>query len=217
MMFNKSSDGINWTPVDSENPVSYVGGGSELGWSFDLQGHFWGVIRNEDGDESGWGSRVAHGFPEKPSKWHFSSEKSDPSIIESPRMFRHGNDLYLIGRTDPTGHFMNKNLFLEVLPSWLHHLHDLAAYSLRNHGNAIWKVNKDKGSLERVLDIPGCGDTSFASIIRLAKNKYLIANYSSPRDQCQDWWWIHGQISSEGTAVYFMTIEFEEMEENDTQ
>ena len=127
-------------------------------------------------------------------------------------MFRHGNDLYLIGRTDPSGHFMNKNLILDLLPGWLHHLLDLGYYSLRNHGNAIWKVNKETASLERVLDIPGCGDTSFASIIRLSKNKYLIANYSSPRDQCKDWAWIHGQLSSQGTAVYLMTVEFEEID-----
>jgi hypothetical protein len=63
MMLNKSKDGVNWEPVDKDEPVSYVGGGSELGWGFDLQGHFWGVVRNEDGDESGWGSRVAHGYP----------------------------------------------------------------------------------------------------------------------------------------------------------
>jgi predicted DNA-binding helix-hairpin-helix protein len=97
-------------------------------------------------------------------------------------MFRHGNSLYLIGRTDPSGHFMNNNIFLDLLPDWLHHLLDLGYYSLKNHGNAIWKVDKEKADLEQVLDIPGCGDTSFASIIRLAKNKYLVANYSSPKD-----------------------------------
>jgi len=69
MMLNKSSDGVNWEPVDKNHPVSYIGGGSELGWMFDLQGHFWGVIRNEDGDESGWGSRVAHGYPGKVAHW----------------------------------------------------------------------------------------------------------------------------------------------------
>lgn len=35
----------------------------------------------------------------------FYDNKSDPYIIESPRMFRHGDDLYLVGRTDPTGQF----------------------------------------------------------------------------------------------------------------
>jgi hypothetical protein len=107
-------------------------------------------------------------------------------------MFRFGDDLYLIGRTDPSGHFMNHEFWEKILPSWLHHLLDLGWYSIRNHSNALWKVNKDNLNLEKIGDIPGCGDTSFASIVRLSKTKFMIANYSSPRDKCQDWWWIHG-------------------------
>merc|ERR1712131_574709 len=56
--FNKSSDGVNWEPVNSENEVPYRGGISEIGWAFDLDGNIWGVGRNEDGDDSGWGSRI---------------------------------------------------------------------------------------------------------------------------------------------------------------
>ena len=37
--------------------------------------------------------------------WKFTDDHSNPDIIESPRMFRHGNDLYLVGRTDPDGDF----------------------------------------------------------------------------------------------------------------
>jgi hypothetical protein len=36
MMLNKTTDGINWEPVEKSHPISYVGGGSELGWGFDL-------------------------------------------------------------------------------------------------------------------------------------------------------------------------------------
>lgn len=60
LMLNTSRDGLNWEPSQSNHPVSYVGGGSEVGWNFDLQGNFYGVIRNEDGDKSGWGSRIAY-------------------------------------------------------------------------------------------------------------------------------------------------------------
>ena len=105
-------------------------------------------------------------------------------------MFRVGDDLYLVGRTDPTGHFENSNWIEDLLPKWLHHTIDLVRYSLRTHSNALWKVNKDTGALEKVLDIPGCGDTSFASIIRISKYKVLIANYTSPLNKCRSWWWI---------------------------
>jgi hypothetical protein len=58
--------------------------------------------------------------------------------------------------------------------------------------------------------VPGCGDNAFASIERISKHKFMIANYSSPTEECKDWAWIHGQISSEGTHIYLMEIDFEE-------
>lgn len=75
---------------------------------FDLKGDFYGVMRNEDGDATGWGRRVMHSKAGALTEWQFNADNSDPNIIESPRMFRHGDDLYLIGRTDPTGEFENK-------------------------------------------------------------------------------------------------------------
>ena len=84
-----------------------------------VQGNIWGVARNEDGDESGWGSRTffashddlsgklslschasCHSHDDL-SDWSFVSEESDQWIYESPKMFRHGRDLYLVARTDP--------------------------------------------------------------------------------------------------------------------
>ena len=63
-------------------------------------------------------------------------------------MFRHGNDLYLIARTDPNGHFWsNENSILNMLPEKVHHLIDLGMYSLRSHGTAIWKLNQEKVNL----------------------------------------------------------------------
>ena len=59
------------------------------------------MARNEDGDESGWGSRTFFASHDDLSEWHFVSEESDQWIYESPKMFRHGSDLYLVARTDP--------------------------------------------------------------------------------------------------------------------
>jgi len=203
--FNKSSDGINWEPVNSSQPVIYVGGISEIGWMFDLEGIVYGVGRNEDGDTSGWGRRVLTNVNK--SFTCFGSQ-SDPNIIESPRMFRHGNDLYLVGRTDPTGTFQINNWAEDLLPKNLHHYLDLGEYSLRPHGNAIWKVLKGSGKLWKMLDLPGCGDTSFPSILRVGAHKYWLANYSSPLDVCYSWPWILGQISKKGTQIHIIELEF---------
>lgn len=123
-------------------------------------------------------------------------------------MFRHGDDLYLVGRTDPTGTFMNNDFYENLLPRNLHHYFDLGAYSLRPHGNAIWKVLKSSGLLLKVLDLPGCGDTSFPSILRVGEHKYWLANYSSPMELCAAWPWLLGQVSAQGTQIHIIELNF---------
>ena len=50
---------------------------------------------------TGWGSRIFYAEPDNLADWIWTAEKSDPNIFESVRMFRHGQDLYMIARTDP--------------------------------------------------------------------------------------------------------------------
>lgn len=211
LYLNKTTDGVNWEPVDSDHEAVVTDGGtSEVGWNFDLMGNIWGVLRNEDGDGSGWGSRIIHADAATPGVWEFTEDQSDPTIYESPRMFRHGNDLFLVARTDPSGKFWNKSPLRFNIFDPLYHLIDLAAYSLRNHGVAIWRMNPETAKLDHVLDLPGCGDTAFPSIIRTGKHTYRIANYSSPLDKCKNWSWIRGQTSSQGTQIYMVDLEFEQ-------
>jgi len=84
---------------------------------------------------------------------------------------------------------------------------NLIEYSLRAHTTSVWRLNKQTKKLEFLIDLPGCGDTAFPSIIRIGPNTYLVANYSSPLNH-PEWSWIQGQISSEGTQIYFIIIEF---------
>ena len=82
-------------------------------------------------------------------------------------MFRHGNELYLIGRTDPNGQFWSKdNDILNVLPETIHHLIDLGRYSLRSHGTAIWKLNQEKVGLYNII-ITKCIDDNFIDFLPL--------------------------------------------------
>ena len=100
--------------------------------------------------------------------------QSDPWIYESPKMFRHGSDLYLVARTDPGGPFWSHdNPLLNTLPPWEHHLVDLVNFSFRQHGTAIWRLDQATGRLEKMLELPGCGDTAFPSIVRLQENHIL--------------------------------------------
>ena len=99
------------------------------------------------------------------------------------------------------------NNTLNNFPPLVHHLYDLVAYSFRPHGTAIWRLDRVQKTLKRVLDLPGCGDTAFPSIVPLGDNRFMIFNYSSP--QCEEEIsWIVGQVSPDGTLIYALTIEF---------
>lgn len=68
-----TNDGINFEPIQAEYQATMNHtGGSENGWMFDLFGNIWGVIRNEDGDESGWGSRMFRADHANPGDWVFT-------------------------------------------------------------------------------------------------------------------------------------------------
>lgn len=73
-MFNKSTDGLNWEPVDKNIPHVYTGGASEVGWQFDLEGNLYGVLRNEDGDKTGWGRKIAKADYNDLGNWKFNEE-----------------------------------------------------------------------------------------------------------------------------------------------
>lgn len=208
LFFNKSDDGRTWTPISSKASPFSLGGISEVGWAVDDEsGVLYGVGRNEDGDDSGWGSRVLKFDPETMEAPQWIGNQSNPNIYESPRMFTHEDSMFLVARTDPNGPFMSENL--NLLPATAHHLYDLIAYSLRPHGTALWKLNRDTAQLEWLMDLPGCGDTAFPSIVKISPHTYLILNYSSPLEEdCTNWPWIEGQVHPKGTWIYSVTIEF---------
>lgn len=212
VFFNYSDDGREWFPTNTTNGYVYRGGVSEVGWHFDLSGNMWAVMRNEDGDDSGWGSRIAFARPDALGDWRlFPSNASDEYIYESPRMFRHGDDLFLVARRDPNGPYWNHSW--DTLPWVVEHDLILAEYSLHSHRSSVWRVNTTlapgvEPHLEWVTDIPGCGDTAFPSIVRIDEHTYLIVNYTSPTDLCADWPWLEGQIAPQGTSIYVIVISF---------
>lgn len=98
--------------------------------------------RNEDGDDSGMGSRYF--FVTKASNYsdwneiYPSKTKSNPDIFESPRMFSWKNRTFLVARRDLDPPF-------DRAPDWLPFLiwkyYNLATYSLRAHTTSIWMLD----------------------------------------------------------------------------
>jgi hypothetical protein len=199
--FQTSANGIDWAPVTS-SAVVYTGGVSEVGFELDETGGLWAVTRDEDGDSTGWGSHVIN--TAMGAAWPFPAH-CDPRCFESPKMFRHGKDLYLIGRRDPVAPF---DLGLVGLvgfdvAKWI----NLVAYSLRPKRTTLHQVDRATHAVNELVDLAGCGDTCYPAVCRLDADTFLVANYTSPLTH-PDWPWIEGQLSPEGTQLYLTTIHF---------
>ncbi|MCR4315565.1 MAG: exo-alpha-sialidase [Planctomycetes bacterium] len=203
--FEKSDDGYVWGPASGESSVVYTGGVSEVAFDFTEDGDLWAVCRNESGDDSGFGSHVAYASADSLGSWEFT-EKSDPRKCDSPRMFGHNGEFYLIARRDPVRDFDSAP---EFLPFVMRRSINLAGYSTRPKRTALFRLDREERKLEFLFDMPGtCGDTAFASIVKLSENRYLVANYTSPADM-MDATWLQGQTSDRGTQITFTELTFE--------
>jgi hypothetical protein len=134
LRFRTSTDGIVWQDVGGR-PV-YRGGASESSFEFERGGALWAITRNEDGDATGFGSHLAWADASEPGAWLFP-EASDPARFDSPRLFRHGNDIYLLARRDlgpPAGtRFTAAHGELRKLLVW-------AGYSLEPKRTALYRA-----------------------------------------------------------------------------
>ena len=187
-----SEDGRSWTLQDDALPFVYRGGVSEAAFEFDRAGNLWAVTRNEDGDSSGRGAHVCFAPADHLSQWSCSMPAL-PDRYDSPEMFRHGDELYLLARRDPEGVFGEDD--------------GLIAYSLRSKRTALYKIDQEAHSIEWIMDLPGCGDTAFPTVRRLDAHTFLIANYTSPLDDLTIPW-LTAQVSDKGTQIYLTTLTF---------
>lgn len=198
-----SADGTAWTDVDRDRPDVYRGGASEAGFEIDEDGGLWAVLRNEDGDASGFGSLVCHAPADSLSAWECPSV-SDPERYDSPKMLRHGDDVYLLARRDVGGPFDQGN---DALPLEDQRTQYAAAYWNRPKRTALYRIDKATRSVEHLLDLPSAGDTAFPSVRRTGADTFLVANYTSPLDD-PDRTWLEGQGALDGTSIYLITLSF---------
>lgn len=201
--FKYSDDGDTWHNVDDDFPVVYLGGVSETAFEFDLDGKLWVVTRNEDGDKTGFGSHVCYAEADSLADWQ-CPDNSDPERYDSPEMFRHGKDIFLVAREDIGGPYDEGDDSLSFEEQKSKYLYD---YSFRPKKSAIYKIDKENRKVVKVTNIPGVGDTAFASVKRTGEHTYLLVNYTSPLDE-PDITWFAAQSSPRGTQLYFVTLEF---------
>ena len=199
-----SDDGVTWSDVDPGNPDLYVGGASEAGFEIDDDGRLWALLRNEDGDGTGFGSLLCVSSADNIAAWD-CPEESDPERYDSPKLLRHGDDLYMIARRDIGGPFDQGE---DDRPLEDRRLGYNADYWVRPKRTALYAITETERRVEHLFDLPSAGDTSFPSIRRTGQHTFLVANYTSDIND-PDRSWLEGQDALEGTGIYLIELRFE--------
>src|SRR5262249_45301633 len=147
------------------------------------------------------GSHVVTAAPDAPGAWEFPA-KSSPERYDSPRMFRHGRDLYLIARRD-LGPAIGTRW--EHVPDLVRKLFIWQTYWLRPKRTTLYRIDTDAHRVVPLVDLPSAGDTAFPSVARLGPDDYLVANYTSD-PTASDRVWLSGQVRP--TRIYFLLLRF---------
>jgi len=77
-------------------------------------------------------------------------------------MFTWKNKVFLVARRELNSPY---DIAPSSLPFVIRKFWNLLTYSLRAHTTALYMIDKSTMELHWIVDIPGCGDTAFPSII----------------------------------------------------
>ncbi len=208
----RSADAITWRKWAADGRPLYAGGGGEADFARSASGDFFGVIRVESGDERGWGSRLCRAPGDAPTRWRC---RSDVRKFDSPYVFAHDGEVYLVGRR----HLRGDGRFdrgigpetgrLRVLRTLWNHI----GYSFARKRCALWRfVEEDAAAdgvglrLAYVIDLPSRGDTCFAAVLAGERpDERVVYDYSSPLTG-RDVRWIEGQLGE--TRIYRHVLRF---------
>lgn len=195
-----SNDGRSWQPFDPEHPVVYEGGGSEADCVLGDDGTLYGVIRNEAGDSTGWGSKVCRAAPGKSAQWQC---RSDRRKYDSPFMFWHDGEAYLIGRRNLNG---SGEYDLGAGSGLLRTVWNQVSYSLSPKRTALWRYVQGEDRFAFITDLPSRGDCCFPAVLDgNAPGEIIVYDYSCAIDG-PDVAWLRGQRGE--TFIYRHVLRF---------
>jgi hypothetical protein len=198
----RSDDGRRWEPWDSEQPSVYEGGGSEADAVLGDDGTLYGVIRNEAGDDSGWGSLVVRAPAGNLASW---ACRPDRRKFDSPFMFWHDGEAYLVARRSlQSGGEYDRGRGT----SWLlRTVWNQVNYSLTRKRTALWRYVQGEDRFAFVMDLPSRGDACFPAVLDgVRPGERVVYDYSCDLEG-PDLPWIRGQRGR--TFIYRHVLGFE--------
>lgn len=187
----RSTNGKTWQPISSQTQVK-VDHAEEGEFIFDAKGDLWATIRLES-----VGGMLAHAKANQLDTWEI---KALPEKYDSAILFEWKDDIYLVSRRNLDGK-------VDHSPAWFgpkfRRAYNLFRYSLTEKRTALFKLNKERFTLEHLVDFPSTGDNAFPGIISDGKDGFYLLNYSSNiNGRAKNW--LTGQLGS--TYVYWTHI-----------
>jgi hypothetical protein len=198
----KSSDGRVWEPFDPKRPVVYEGGGSEADCVLGDDATLYGVIRNEAGDATGWGSQVCRAPADDLANW---TCRPDRRKYDSPFVFWHDGEAWLVGRRNLNGtgeYDLGRGPGRLARSVW-----NQVNYSLTRKRTALWRFVPGEDRLAFVLDLPSRGDCCFPAVLEGSRpDERVVYDYSCALDG-PDPAWLRGQRGE--TFIFRHVLRFE--------
>jgi hypothetical protein len=170
----RTRDGRNFRPFSASGSAVSRGGGSEADFALGSDGSLYGVVRNEEGDSSGWGSKLCRANADSLEQW---TCKTDPRKYDSPLVFEHDGEVYVVGRRNVTA---DGAYDLGEGSGLVRTVKNELAYIAAAKRCALWRWVPGEVRLAFVLDLPSRGDTCFPSVISGdTPNQVVLYDYSS--------------------------------------
>lgn len=194
-----TTDGYNLEPINPDRPIP-VSRGGETAFAFDDDDTLYLTLRSGGVPPESFASAVCKAEPDDYADWECVPTRQ---YYASPYMFAHGGEVYLIARWNVDGDY-DKGW------RWMPDPMEALAYEARHwwtkKRTALYRLDKETLTMEKVFDFPSKGDTAFPGMVRIDEDSYLMYNYSNDPEG-KDYVWMTGQLGK--TNIYSTVISFE--------
>lgn len=173
----RSKDGHDWRPFSPHGATVLSGGGTETDFAIDSSNTLFAVVRNEAGDGTGAGSKLCRANGTTFGDWVC---KTDARKYDSPLVFEHENEIYVVGRRNLAG---DGRYDVATRHGSLGTIQNELAYITTAKRCAVWHWIKAEDRLGFVMDLPSRGDTCFPSKLESSDPSHVVIyDYSSDID-----------------------------------
>jgi hypothetical protein len=192
-----TTDGRRWSALDPDHPVAHVGG-TETD-IVEAPGGGWVAVTRMEGPH-GWGSDLCRADTPGPHDW---KTRHYPNKLDSPLMFRSGDDVLLVARRQVV---FGGNYDLGwnwPAPPQRTRIYQVIYWATPKR-TALWHVDPETLELTWLTDLPGRGDCCFPALAPNPAGGYTVYDYSSALNRPNRPWFF-GQRGA--TTLYAVDIQ----------